>query len=104
MATIPTAQLDADLAAIEWASPADEGTWRDTVYPGRFTVLSKQDNLKEGGWDPAYDASLYVRASLFTGPRPTVDDIITVNGTNFIVALINIHPDAVDIEFQLKSP
>lgn len=103
MALIPTAQFDADLAAIEWASPADEASWNGGTYKGRFTTLNKSDNLKEGGWDPAYDASFYVRTSLFTGSRPIVDEIWTVNGIGFRIAAIVTHPDDVDMELQLAS-
>lgn len=103
MALIPTAQFDADLAAIEWDSPSDLATWNGANYKGRFTTLMKADNLKEGGFDPSYDASFYVRTSLFTTGRPVVDEVLTINGTRFRISSIVNHPDDVDMELQLAS-
>jgi hypothetical protein len=71
-------------------------------YPCRFTPFFKSDKLQSGGWTADYEASIYVRQSLFA-TIPKVGSTVTIGGNDFQISGKMIPPDNVDIELKLVS-
>ena len=94
-----TDAMAADLAAIE----TDSMTWNGSDYSGVFTELVKSDSPEVGGFERSYDASFYVRTSLFTGSRPNVNEAVTVGTKTFRIGRVHEIPDDVSIEIELIS-
>lgn len=93
-----TDQFATDAAAHETETVTIDGT----DYPCRFTPFFKSDKLQPGGWAADYEASIYVRQSLF-GTIPKVGTIVTLGGNSFRISGKMIPPDNVDIELKLVS-
>jgi hypothetical protein len=75
--------LDADVEFIISDLP-ESMTFSSVVYSVTRTILSRSDLTEREGLREQYRFSVYCQASDF-GTLPDVDDIVTVNGTDFLV-------------------
>lgn len=94
--------MDADFAALEDGTATIDGTGYSCIL-GPMTV---GDEPAEGGFVRAYDASIYIRASLFTAEPITGVDVLITNGTKertFRMYEKVLMPDNVYWELRLKS-
>lgn len=82
----------------------DSMTWNGSSYSGVFTELEKSDSPEIGGFVRRYDASFLVRAELFTGTRPNIDDAVTINSKSLKIVEISEPPDDVVLELKLSAP
>ena len=78
-------------------------TWNGADYSCTASEITKTDTPEIGGFERSYDTSVYVRTALFTSTRPNVDDGVTLNGNDLKIVSVNVPPDDIVIELQLKG-
>ena len=93
------AQRAADIQAVE----DDEITWNGADYPCTVGELAKSDSPELGGFERAYDMSVYIRTELFTGRRPNMDDAVRYKEKGMKIVGVRQAPDDIAIELELKS-
>ncbi len=93
------AQRALDIAGIE----DDSMTWSGADYAGTLTEVVKRDSPEIGGFVREYDCAFYVRAELFSGTRPNVDDEVTIGTKTLKIVSVTEVPDDITIELKLTA-